>query len=209
VTDPNVDRGKGSDSISLSLLERVRADDQAAWVRLVALYDPVLDGWCSSAGLQAADAADVKQEVFTAVTRSIGDFRRNRGSDSFRGWLFAITRNKIRDRLRKLSEDGVGGTAAHIRLSLIAADDLDAEPPFDSHDSNDERLLFLQALEIIRCEFESKTWDAFWQVTVEGRSPADVAAELGISTNAVYLARSRILRRLRTEFSELIHTEDG
>jgi RNA polymerase sigma-70 factor (ECF subfamily) len=206
VTDSNVDEGKEGDSTSMSLLERVRGDDQAAWVRLVKLYEPVLDRWCQRAGLQLADAADVKQEVFAAVTRAIGEFRRNRPGDSFRGWLYTITRNKIRDRLRKLNEVGAGGSDAQIRLSLIPADDSDHEPPADS---DDERMLYLHAVEIIRSEFEPKTWNAFWRVTVDGHSAADVAAELGVTPNAVYLARSRVLRRLREEFGDLIHSDPG
>jgi len=67
-----------------------------------------------------------------------------------------------------------------------------------------ERLLYLQAIEMIRGEFEPTTWEAFWMVTVDGRKPADVAAALGVSRNAVYLARSRVLHRLREEFHELI-----
>jgi RNA polymerase sigma-70 factor (ECF subfamily) len=206
VTDANVDQRGEGDSTSLSLIKRAQSQDEAAWVRLVNFCDPLLQRWCLQAGLQPADAADVKQEVFAAVARAIGEFRRDRPGDSFRGWLYTITRNKIRDRQRKVPEAGIGGTDAQLRLAAIPADDSDEEP---SADPDEERMLYRQALEIIRGEFEPKTWEAFWKVTAEGRSAADVATELGITPNAVYLARSRILHRLRAEFEELIHSEVG
>jgi RNA polymerase sigma-70 factor (ECF subfamily) len=206
VTDANVDSSGAGDSTSLSLIRRAQAQDQVAWVRLVHFCDPLLERWCLRAGLQHADAADVKQEVYTAVSRSLGEFHRNQPGDSFRGWLYTITRNKILDRLRKLQEAGVGGTDAQLRMAAIPAEEAGG---VSSADFDDERLLYRRALELTRGEFEPKTWEAFWKVTAEGRSPDDVAAELGMTTNAVYLARSRIISRIRTEFKELIHSEVG
>lgn len=210
VTDKNVNQKGEFETTSLSLIQRAQARDPSAWGRLLNLYEPLLLRWCVRAGLQAADAADVKQDVLTAVTRSISDFRRDRPGDSFRGWLYAITRNKIRDRLRKLKEMGVGGSEAQQRLALIAAEEFDsgnseAPPP----EPGDQQTLYLRAMDLIRCEFEPKTWDAFWRVTVDGRLPADVAEELCMSPNAVYLARSRIIRRLRDEFEGVIDSDSG
>jgi RNA polymerase sigma-70 factor, ECF subfamily len=192
--------GDTSDT-SLSLITRVQVNDQAAWVRLVDLYGPMVHRWCLQAGLQPADAADVGQEVFRTVSRSIGTFSRDRPGDSFRGWLFTITRNKIRDHSRKTIEVGVGGSDPEINLDLIAAHDPNTEPP---DDSEDQRTLYLRAVEIVRGEFEPKTWEAFWRVVVDDRAAADVAEELGISRNAVYLAKSRVAQRLRVEFEGLI-----
>jgi len=206
VTDPNVNPQGEASTTSLSLLERARAHDQAAWARLVDLYGPLLHRWCLGAGLQPADAADVTQEVFAVVARSIDGFRHDRPGDTFRGWLYSITRNKIRDRLRKAEAPGVGGTDAQHRLAALPAEDADPESPTDPEG---ERALYLQAIEMIRGEFEPKSWQAFWRVTVDGRSAAEVAAELGTSRNAVYLARSRILGRLREEFQGLIHPDAG
>src|SRR5262245_56120301 len=84
-------------SLATSLLVRVRALDPQAWQHLMALFEPVVHGWCRAAGLQPADAADVQQEVFQAVALNIGKFRRDRPGDSFRGWLWGITRNKLLD----------------------------------------------------------------------------------------------------------------
>src|SRR5436853_6854235 len=79
----------------LSLLQKVRGRDQQAWNQLVDLYGPMVYDWCLRAGLQPADAADVGQDVFMPVARAIGEFRRDRPGDSFRGWLYTITRRKI------------------------------------------------------------------------------------------------------------------
>src|SRR5262245_29431146 len=78
VTDGNVNQGGGSASTSSTLLERVRAQDQEAWQRLVHLYSPLVYGWCRRSGLQDADAADVGQEVFRDVAGAIAGFRRDR-----------------------------------------------------------------------------------------------------------------------------------
>jgi RNA polymerase sigma-70 factor (ECF subfamily) len=205
VTDSSVDPGGSGSGTSLSLLERVRARDQAAWERLVGLYGPLVYGWCRRAGLQPTDAADVGQEVFAAVARGIGAFRHDREGDTFRGWLFTITRNKLRDRSAPPGGVGAGGSDAQRRLAGLAVEPPDDEPLTAVCDEpNERKILCRRAIEIVRVEFEVPTWEAFWRSFVDGRAPADVAAELGLSVNAVYLARSRILQRLREEFAELI-----
>src|SRR5262249_13628327 len=149
--------------------------------------------------------ADVGQEVFAAVARGIDTFRHDREGDTFRGWLFTITRNKLRDRSAPPGGVGAGGSDAQQRLA-----DLAVEPPEDTpftptcDEPNERKLLCRRAIEIVRVEFEVRTWEAFWFSFVDGRAPADVAADLGLSVNAVYLARSRILQRLREEFAALI-----
>src|SRR5262249_48830287 len=95
--DPGVLGDSKGSATSLTLLERVRRRDQAAWERLVSLYTPLVYHWCLRHGLQPADAEEVSQEVFLAVARGIGDFRHDREGDSFRGWLRTITRNKVCD----------------------------------------------------------------------------------------------------------------
>jgi RNA polymerase sigma-70 factor (ECF subfamily) len=106
--------GAPTSSASDSLFRRLRAREGAAWHRLVRLYGPVVYGWCRRAGLQEADAADVGQEVFAAVAGGIDAFRRDRPGDSFRGWLWGITRHKVNDlwRRRAGQPDGAGGSGA-------------------------------------------------------------------------------------------------
>jgi RNA polymerase sigma-70 factor (ECF subfamily) len=174
--------------------------DQAAWERLVALYTPLVYRWCRCSGLQAADAANVGQEVFLAVARKIGDFRRDRPQDSFRAWLRTITRNKIADHFRRVwSQLAAGGGD-----ELATVPDPRAEDQLDGPQASEEvSLLFRRAVELIEAEFEEPTWRAFWRVVIDGVSPGEAAAELGLSLNAVYLAKSRVLRRLREEFADL------
>jgi RNA polymerase sigma-70 factor (ECF subfamily) len=208
VTDSAVNESGEQSRTSLSLLARVRARDQSAWDKLVRLYGPMVYGWCLRAGLQAADAADVGQEVFAAVARAIDGFRHDREGDTFRGWLFTITRNKIRDRAATpgaLGAVGAGGSDAQRRLAELAA-----EPPpegnstCDADGSTEVKALCRRAIDLVRGEFEAPTWTAFVRAFVNGDAPADIAADLGISVNAVYLAKSRILRRLREEFASLV-----
>src|SRR5579871_3849706 len=118
MTDANVHKDEGPESTSLSLLERIKAHDQAAWERMVGLYSPLVYLWCRQAGLQAADAADVGQEVIHTVARKITRFRRDRPSATFRGWLRTMTRHKVVDHVRRQRrlETGVGGNTAQYRL---------------------------------------------------------------------------------------------
>jgi RNA polymerase sigma-70 factor, ECF subfamily len=205
VTDAAVNQNGGESRTSLSLLERVRARDRAAWERLAGLYGPMVYGWCLRAGLQPADAADVGQEVFAAVARGIDGFRRDREGDTFRGWLYVITRNKLRDRAASPGAVGIGGSDAQRRLAELPAAQPD-EPgaPGGTEEVSERKALCRRAIECVRGEFEPRTWQAFWRAFVDGHAPADIASDLGITVNAVYLAKSRILRRLREEFTDLI-----
>src|SRR4051794_22801538 len=191
-----------STETSLGLLDRARADDAAAWARLVGLYAPLVFDWCRRFGLQEEDAADVFQEVFQAVAAHIGGFRRERAGDTFRGWLRTITRNKVRDHFRRLGREpgGAGGTEAPPPFGRLPDDRIDDAD--DSGEDRADRRLFDQALGLIRDEFEERTWRAFWLTAVEDRTPVDVAAELGMSPGAVRVAKSRVLRRLREELGE-------
>jgi RNA polymerase sigma-70 factor (ECF subfamily) len=184
---------------SISLLERARAADQAAWQRLVALYSPLVWRWCRRQGLQEADAADVGQEVFRAVAAGLPNFRHD-PQGSFRGWLKTITKSKIVDFLRakRSSPDGRGGSDAYEQLLALQ------ESPAEDTLSDDLRLLYQRALELIRSEFNEVHWQAFQRTAVDGLKGTEVARELQISPDVVYNARSRIAHRLREEFAELL-----
>jgi RNA polymerase sigma-70 factor (ECF subfamily) len=183
-----------------SLLERLRAaDDGPAWERLLRLYRPRVAGWCRKAGVSAEDAADVCQEVFQAVARGIVGFRRDRPADSFRGWLYTITRRRLLDHWRRAARQpqAAGGSEVYDRLLDLPA----AEPP--GSEAGDAWEECQRRVRVIRAEFEERTWEAFWRVTVDGRTAVEVAAELGMTPGAVYVAKSRVLRRLREEFGGL------
>ena len=190
--------GEAPGSTASSLVEGVKALDPAAWQRLTTLYGPLVYGWARRAGLRGEDAADVTQEVFRAVAAHAAQLRHDRPGDTFRGWLFTITQNKIRDfwRSRAGQPAAAGGSTAQ-ELLLLVAEQADSR----SAGSSSANGVLRRAVELVRSEFEDRSWQAFWRVTVEGRAVADVATELGMTANAVYLARSRILRRLRDVLS--------
>jgi RNA polymerase sigma-70 factor (ECF subfamily) len=187
---------------STSLLERAKSQDEKAWEQLVELYSPLVYAWCRKAGLQPADAADVGQEVFRAVARKLGDFHRDREGDTFRGWLRTITRNKLRDLAADLrrSPAGFGGIDGSNELDRFSDESLDTEADLAS----DRQIVYQRALEVIRTAFEERTWRMFWLVVIEDKPAEDVARELQVTVNAVYLAKSRVLRRLRDEFADVI-----
>jgi RNA polymerase sigma-70 factor (ECF subfamily) len=186
----------------LSLLERVRSRDTQAWCRLVELYRPLVLAWCSRAGVNSTDAEDVAQEVFAAAAASLDRFHRDRPGDTFRGWLRAITRNQILQmyRRRKGQPQAQGGSDAWENLQGLA----DPLPGPAEEESVEVGQLFLRALELVRGEFEERTWQMFWLSTVEDRDPAALAEELNTTTNNIRQARSRVLRRLREEVGDLI-----
>jgi RNA polymerase sigma-70 factor (ECF subfamily) len=203
----NPGSGEGSQpstTTSRSLLERVKRDDSEAWDQLVNLYAPLVYHWCRGWGLREQDVSDIMQEAFLAVACHVGQFRKEREGDTFRGWLRTITRNKVHDffRRRHREPEGVGGSEAQFRLTQLPT------PP-SSESSNlaedeGEHALLARALELIRREFTEQTWRAFWRTAIEGRSAPEVAAELSMSPGAVRVAKSRVLQRLREELGDLI-----
>lgn len=183
-------------STSTSLLVRLRAHDGDAWRRLAALYGPLVYRWARQAGLQPDDAADIAQEVFQAVARGLDGFRRDRPDDRFRGWLWTIARNKIRDHFRHRlgTAAAVGGTEAHQQLQQLPdrPEELEAA-------SEGVAQLARRAIELLQTDFEPHTWQAFWKTAIEGRDTREVADELAMTCQSVRQARYRVLRRLRSE----------
>jgi RNA polymerase sigma-70 factor (ECF subfamily) len=191
-------------STSRSLLNNARDADPEAWERLVRLYSPLVASWCRRWGIAEQDVLDVLQEVFSAVAKNLRRFRNDRASDTFRGWLLTIARNKVRDHFRrKLQQtDAAGGTDAFVRLQQILDPHLDNPLPEPADDAEFDQVLF-RALESIRSEFHERTWQAFWGVVVENRATADVAADLQMSPGSVRVSKSRVLLRLRRELGDI------
>lgn len=192
----------GEESTSASLIRRVQRHDRDAWERLSAVYGPVVYEWARQNGLQPPDAADVMQDVFQTLMQSIGRYH-EQPAGSFRGWLWTITRNKVRDHYRKRTnqEMAIGGTDAYSRLLQMSE-----EPPRSDSDigKSEASGVRRRAMELMKTDFETQTWQAFWRTTINGEEPAVVAQDLGISKWTVYKARSRVLQRLRDEFAELL-----
>ncbi len=188
------------DRTSLTLLERVRNQDQQAWQRLVYLYGPLLQYWCGKWGLQSADADDLQQDVFSTIANRLDSFRRDRQGDTFRGWLRVIAHRKFLDFCRnrkRLPDTGPEGDLGSAAAATPDAEPMD-DPPEEVH------RLHRRALELVRSQFEERTWQAFWQCAVDGRSPADVAADMNMTSVGVRKAKSRVLHRLREELGEVL-----
>jgi RNA polymerase sigma-70 factor (ECF subfamily) len=181
---------------SLSLLERLRRPSEAeAWSRFVRLYTPLLYSWAYRFGLTEADAADLVQEVLTLLVQKLPDFAYD-PQQRFRGWLWTVTLNQLRAARRRKSLPVEGAE----RLDDLPAEDAIAR--FD--DAEYARYLIGRALQLLRTDLQPQTWQAFWECTTEGRPAAEVARRLGLSVEAVYAAKSRVLRRLRQELDGLL-----
>lgn len=188
-------------STRATLLLKIRdRSDATAWTDFVQIYAPLLYAYALKAGLQDADAADLAQDTMRQVICHIDRFEYQRDRGSFRGWLFTIARNGIRKNARSAAKKprGVGDTTHQELLSEQAA-----PVEQDPWEPEYRRRIFEVASEKIKEDFHLATWQAFWRTSVDGVAAAEVAAELGVSLGAVYIARSRVLSRLREEVREL------
>ncbi len=194
---------QSASSTSLTLLARVRRLEPSAWERFVPLYSPVVYRWCRQSGLQEDDAADISQEVFRVVAVKIGSFRYEGPRDSFRGWLWTITRNKVRDFFRASSGKprASGGSTAQGQLQEVpdSAEDPDVASGLDTQAS-----LAHRALQLVQGDFAEHTWEAFVRLTLHGEPADRISEDLGMSVGAVHTARWRVLRRLRDELEGLL-----
>ena len=205
MTDPSVSESESASGTSSSLLDRARSGSDAGWERLVSLYSPLVYQWCRVGGLQPSDAENVGQETFIAVARGLGRFRRER-QGSFRAWLRRITRRKLVDHWRRCSKEiqGAGGSDALAFMSQAPAAADDSQEGSGPEEAGEVAILYQQAVKLIQGEFSQRDWVAFRGVVEEEKRPIVVARELGVAVNVVYLAKSRILSRLRQEFAEVI-----
>jgi RNA polymerase sigma-70 factor, ECF subfamily len=190
-------------STNLSVLARAQSGDDDAWRRLVELYGPLVHAWCRREGLNGPELEDVFQDVFLTVATRLATFRHDRSGDTFRGWLRLITRSKFVDHVRRSPPArAAGGSEALGRLQCVAAPCPQAA--IDGDDASEQRLLASRALDLLKSQFDDRTWQAFWRTTVESATSAVVASELGMTANAVRKAKVRVLQKLRAEFGEVL-----
>jgi RNA polymerase sigma-70 factor (ECF subfamily) len=191
-----VTHSASSSTTSHSLIQRARRNDDDAWVRLTRLYGPLVYRWARQCNLQPHDASDISQDVFRSVFHNIRDFDADSPGSTFRGWLWTITRNAVRGHFRSRQGDAVamGGSDAHTRWEQLPELLREDEAP-DAGDAGVQ--LVHRALEIIRDDFDSRTWTAFCRVALEERPTAEVAAELDMTPQGVRQAKYRVLCRLR------------
>ena len=182
---------------SPSLLHRLHyaTNSSIAWNRFVELYTPLLMHWVKRLGLDTNEAADIVQEVMLTLMVRLPAFQYD-PDQSFRSWLRTVALNQTRDYLRK----------KHTRKKYEDQAYRESEKFGDSLFSDQEfhQALAHRALELMKNEFEEMTWRACWESVVEGRKAVEIAEELGMTANAVYLAKGRVLRRLRSELDGMI-----
>ena len=185
-----------------SLLDRARMRDELAWTELVDLYSPLIMRWCQRSGIGPESTADCIQEVFSAVARSLDTYHAPGSNGAFRGWLWTITRNKLRDAGRRnvRQVNALGGSAGLNQLNEVAEslDFLTDEPSI----AEDVHALTRRALIQIQSSFSAQSWQAFWRSVVDGIPTEVVAQELGLTSAAVRQIRSRIMRRLREQLGD-------
>lgn len=192
----------------ISLILRLpRSADAVAWREFVELYEPLVLRFARRRGLQEADARDLVQRVFTSVAGAVERWQPDPSRGKFRAWLFRIARNHLINQARlRRRERPVGGSTQVRRLQA----EID-ERVMDAGDIETEyrRAVFESAAARVKRLVQPATWSAFWETMVEGRSCEEVAEELGIRVGAVYVARSRVVSRLRAVAEELEAKENA
>lgn len=185
-----------------TLLLRIRDhEDQESWKQFVDIYAPILMDYASRKGMQHQDASDVVQEVMQAVANSIEQFQYDPSQGRFRGWLHTLTRNQIINHQKRNARHQAAGDTAVQQL-------LSNQPDSTSDDDNDwngsfHQQLMQYAMEELQKEFPHDLWQAFYQTAVEGKKPREVAQSLRMTTGHVYVAKSRILTKIRVFVREL------
>jgi RNA polymerase sigma-70 factor (ECF subfamily) len=184
-----------------SLLVRIRdVADAEAWGQFVEVYAPLVYRFARKHSLQDADAADLTQDVLRSVAKAAKSFEYDPRRGSFRGWLFTVVRNKLRNFLaaRRQGEQGSGDTTAQQLLAEVPAREEVAY-----WEQEYEQQLFTWAVEQVRGSFSEATWQAFWRTAVDGKNGKEVATELGMSVAAVYLAKGRVIGRLKEQIETI------
>lgn len=181
---------------SLTLLGRARQGDQAAWQRIVAIYQPFVAGWLRRRGVHPQDAEDLSCDVLAVLVRKLPSFEHAGRNGSFRTWLRTVAGNRAKKFFAAARRGAAGGEAAGDAIAQLADDTSDLARLWDQeHDEH----LFRRLLELIEGEFEPRTIAVFRRLVIDEEKAAVVAEETGQSIAAVYAAKSRVLARLRAE----------
>jgi RNA polymerase sigma factor (sigma-70 family) len=188
----------------ISLLERLRLrPDDESWRRLVDLYSPLLHDWLRRYSVAGADADDLVQEVLVVLLRELPEFRHDLRRGAFRRWLRNILLNRLRTFWRSRRSLSAGAAGSSIDELLEQLEDR-SDTLARLWDAEHDRYVLSRLTELLAGEFEPLTWQAFRLVALEGCAYAEVAQALGLSVNAVRIAKSRVLKRMRQEADGLI-----
>ena len=185
-----------------SLLDRVSSgNDSPDWPQFLTLYRPLLRRWLTQYFLQEADADDVVQDVLVVVVAKLPDFKHGGHAGAFRGWLRQILTHRLQTHWRKSLRRPACGPLFDLTLAELADETSSLAKAWDEeHD----RHLIAVLLDVVKPEFQTTTWEAFWQSSILERPIPHVARSLGLTQNAVFIARSRVLQRLREEAAGLL-----
>ena len=192
----------------ISLILRLpRSADAAAWREFVELYEPLVLRFARRRGLQDADAHDLVQRVFTSVAGAVDRWQPDASRGKFRAWLFRIARNHLINQATLRHRERPVGGSTQVRKLQAEID----ERVVDAGDAELEyrRAVFESAAARVKRLVQPATWSAFWETMVEGRTCESVAEELGMTVGAIYVARSRVVARLRAVAEELEANENA
>ena len=194
---------------SLSLLERLRqSPENESWNRLVELYTPLIRAWLRRYDVQDSDANDLVQDVLLAVSKDLSKFEHAGHPGAFRGWLKTILINRLRKfwRARDRRPQARGDSDIDARLAQL---DNPASEMSQIWNREHDQYVLRQLMALTEPHFEPNTWKAFCRVALDGAKADAVAQEMGISRNAVVIAKCRVLHRLRQESEGLIESSAG
>jgi RNA polymerase sigma-70 factor (ECF subfamily) len=194
------------DDTSLSLLDQLQNhDDPETWDRLVSLYSPLLRGWLRKYDVQDSDVDDLVQEVLLAVSKDLKSFEHAGNPGAFRSWLRTILVNRLRYFWRARGRRPQAGGDSDLQRRINQLED-PASRMSQLWNREHDRYVMGQLLSLVEPHFEPQTWQAFWQVALEGERPDAVAEKLGMTLNSVFIAKSRVLSRLRREVDGLVES---
>ncbi len=185
---------------SNSLLMRLqKSASDADWRELVDVYAPLIRGWLARYRFQPSDVDDLVQEVLGVLVREVPNFQHNGRTGAFRHWLRVIAVHRVRTFWR--SQKHVPDAGFLDDLAQLEDENSDLTRQWET---DHDRHVVSKFLEVIEKDFEPTTWKAFRRLTFDGAPASQVAAELGISPNAVWIAKSRVLNRLRKEAAGML-----
>ncbi len=190
---------------SQSLLEQLQKKKAPrAWERLMAVYEPWLRGWLGRHQLQAADADDLVQNILAVVNQKLPAFVHNGRAGAFRTWLRTILTNQVRNFLRtRRHQQSLGAEPLSRELEQLEDPRSDACRAWDlEHD----QVLVRRLLAVVQPEFPPQTWEIFRLLVLQNQPAADVAQQCRVPRNGVYVAKFRVLARLRQELRGLMES---
>jgi RNA polymerase sigma-70 factor (ECF subfamily) len=184
-----------------TLLIRIKdANNEAAWSEFVEIYTPLLYRFAERRGISASERADIIQETLRSVTGAIERFEHNQAVGSFRGWLYTVARSKIANHFRQQARrpQAIGGTTMAMKVQ-------EQPDPKDEVDwvKDYRQRLFEWAAQKVKQEFAENTWAAFWRTSVDDEEVSVVCETLEMSRGAVYVAKSRVVARIREKIASV------